>query len=202
MPDWAKEPLFEKERLLHARRASLLAGLEKLEAEAAPYEQAKSLLVASEHSLEIAVPAFISARLGIPTERDEKFAEDFWLLDKERKKFAICEVKSVVKGFKKGAIYDVYNHREKNGLAEDFPALLFVSFNLQAGSWAKKDTSVQAGDYRIAVSNNVLIVRVEDLVRLWEGIAEGTLLVQDVIKQLTTLTGWLECAGGKLVHHG
>jgi hypothetical protein len=201
LPAWAKEPLFEKEKLLQARRIFLLAEVEKVESETAPYEEAKSLLLASEQALEIALPAFISARLGIPTERNEKFVEDFWLLDKERKKSAICEVKSVMKGFKKGAIYDVYNHREKNDFPESFPALLFVNYNLQVGSWAKKDTAIQASDYKIAVTNNVLIVRVEDLVRIWEGMVKGTISAQDVIKQLTTLTGWLECTGGKLFHH-
>jgi hypothetical protein len=201
LPAWAKEPLFEKEKVLHRKKASLLADLEKTDTDMAPYEEAKALLVASECTLETALPKFITDRVGLRTHRDEKYAEDFWLLGSDAKKLAVCEIKSVTKGFKKGAIYDVYNHREKNGLPESFPAVLFANCNLQAGSWAKKEAAIQESDCRIAVENNVLIVRVEDLVRIWEAKGNGALTTSDVLRMLTTAKGWLECKSGKMIVH-
>jgi hypothetical protein len=201
LPAWAKEPLFEKEIQLAEERARLLNSLKQLESQITPYEEAKSLLVANEHILELAVPNFLSKNLQIPVERDEKYIEDFWLVTEKKERIAICEVKSVAKGFKKGAIYDVFNHREKQGFSETFPAILFVSFNLQAGSWAKKEAPISKDECDIAVKNNVLILRVEDLVRIWDAINNNALLLKDVVKTLTTECGWLECTKNKLIVH-
>ena len=102
---------------------------------------------------------------------------------------------------KKSAIYDVFNHREKNELPETFPALLFVNCNLQASSWGKKDVGIQKNDYDIAVENNVAIVRIEDLVRFWEAMGAGKITLKDLIGAFTTQTGWLECKDNKLIVH-
>lgn len=201
LPDWAKEPLFEKEMTLAAERERLLRSVEAIDLQIAPYEEAKSLLIANEHELELAVPKFISSKLGIPTEKEERFLEDFWLLNTKREKSAICEVKSVAKGFKKSAIYDVYNHREKYDLPDAFPAILFVNCNLQAGSWAKKNVPIQKDDYEIAVKNHVLIVRIEDVVQIWNLAVTKAIPTDTVVKLLTTETGWLECKEGKVVVH-
>lgn len=201
LPDWAKEPLFENETKLAEERVRVLQSLEAIDGQIAPYEEAKSLLVANEHDLEVAVPKFISTKLGIPAERDEKFIEDFWVLNTKNEKAVICEVKSVAKGFKKSAIYDVYNHREKHDLPEIFPAVLFVNFNLQAGSWAKKSAPIQKDDYEIAVKNRVLIVRIEDLVHIWNSLITKTLTADEITESLTTEAGWLECKDGKLIVH-
>lgn len=201
LPEWAKEPLFEGETTLAAERERLLCSIEEIDLQIAPYEEAKSLLVANEHELELAVPKFISTKLDIPTEREERFLEDFWLLNAKKEKTAICEVKSVAKGFKKSAIYDIYNHREKHDLPDTFPALLFVNCNLQAGSWSKKNVPIQKDDFEIAVKNHVLIVRIEDLVQIWNLLATKALTLDDITKSLTTETGWLECKDGKIIVH-
>ena len=202
IPEWAKEPLFENEKHLTDQRSHILDELNAVEAKINPFNEIKSLLVASEHKLEIAVPDFISERFAIKTERNERFVEDFWLIDEKSARFAICEVKSVTKGFKKGAIYDVYNHREKNDLPETFPALLFVNCNLQAGSWAKKDTPIQAADVKIASEHNVLIVRIEDLVRIWDAISNEKLSRNELINIFTSQRGWCEFKHGKIkIHH-
>jgi hypothetical protein len=201
LPVWAKEPLFENEIQLAAEKARLGGLLQAIDAQISPYEEAKLLLVANEHNLEVAVPTFILTKLGIPTERDEKFIEDFWILNSQKKKNAICEVKSVTKGFKKSAIYDVYNHREKHDLPDAFPAMLFANCNLQAGSWAKKSVPIQKDDYEIAVKNHVLIIRIEDLVQIWNSLVTKTLTVDAIIKTFSTEVGWLECKAGKIIVH-
>lgn len=81
LPDWAREPLFEKEKSIEVARATLISELAQLNENLAPFEEAKALLIANEHPLELALLNFVTTRLGIPTERDEIFAEDFWLMD-------------------------------------------------------------------------------------------------------------------------
>ena len=201
LPVWAKEPLFENEIKLAAEKNHLLKLLQTIDEQISPYERAKLLLVANEHDLEVAVPTFISTKLGIPTERDEKFIEDFWVLNSQKQKNAICEVKSVTKGFKKSAIYEVHNHREKHDLPDSFPAMVFANCNLQAGTWAKKSVPIQKDDYEIAVKNHVLIIRIEDLVQIWNSLVTKTLTVDTIIKTFTTEVGWLECKDGKIIVH-
>ncbi len=106
-------------------------------------------------------------------------------------KLAIVEVKSYVKGFKKGGIYSLFNHRETNKLDENFPAILFVNCNLQAGSWSNKDCPISKQDYEIAAQNNILILRIEDLVRMWDAVRKGVLDKQTILNTLTTFKGWL-----------
>jgi hypothetical protein len=101
----------------------------------------------------------------------------------------------------KNAIYDAYNHRESNDLPESFPALLFVNCNLQAASWAKKDIPIQRADFEIARDNNVLIIRIEDLVRAWEAIEHGKFTKEEFVKTLTSEKGWLEFKDGKIRIH-
>lgn len=86
-------------------------------------------------------------------------------------------------------------------MSETFPALLFVNCNLQAGSWAKKEVPIQKSDYEIAAANNVLIIRVEDLVRIWDAVTEKAISLQEVLEAFKSKCGWLECGKGKLTIH-
>ena len=191
-PDWAQAPFFGDEIVLQQEKTQLEQALKAKEAELSVFVGAKSLLLANEGELELAVPKFIQDRLKTRTLRDETYNEDFWLLDDSGNKTAICEVKSVTKGFKKGAIYDVFNHREARGCAESFPAILFVNANLQAASWQKKDVQIPAPEQKIAFENNVLVLRIEDLVRLWNGVRKGALKVEDACRIFHESRGWCE----------
>lgn len=97
----------------------------------------------------------------------------------------------MIKGFKKSAIFSLYNHREVNKLDESFPALLVVNSNLQAASWADKDQPIDKQDYEVAAQNNILIVRVEDLLRLWDSIRKEALGSDQLFDLLTSTKGWL-----------
>jgi hypothetical protein len=191
-PGWATAPFFREEESIQTEKSALETKLQKKEGELSVFEDAKSLLVANEGDLEVAVPKFIAEKLGIPTVRDEAYNEDFWLAEEPGKKSAICEVKSVTKGFKKGSIYELYTHRENRGLEVTFPALLFVNANLQAASWQTKDARISPQDQKTACENNVLIVRIEDLVRIWDGVRNGALKPEEVRRLFHQSKGWAE----------
>lgn len=112
-------------------------------------------------------------------------------LNDSGEKVAIAEVKSYVKGFKRGGVYSIYNHRETNKLDEDFPAILFANCNLQAGSWNNKDRPISKQDYEIAAQNSILILRIEDLVRMWDVFRKGIIDKQKILNILTNFKGWL-----------
>ena len=203
LPDWAQAPFFAEEIALTNQRVAIQKQLEANAAAIQPFAEAKNLLVLRESALENAIPAFITQRFTIATDRLERFMEDFWLLRDGKNRSAICEVKSKDKGFKKSFIYDVYNHREAQGYDESFPAILFVSFNLQETSWDRKEAPISEADCKIAVDNNVLVVRVEDLVRLWDGQRQNKITLEEIIAHLHESRGWLEVTKDhKLVVHG
>lgn len=190
LPPWATTPLFNDEQILLEAISNLEKELDRKKSSLVHFEKVKALMVASEHGLEIQLPAFFESELGIKTRRTEEFVEDFWLVGPNGKDVAICEAKSVTKGFKKGFIYDAYNHREKRNLAEDFPAVLFVNANLQATTWKDKDIEIQPADRKIAADNNVLILRIEDLVRLWDMLRAKKITPEEIITLLTASRGW------------
>jgi len=190
LPTWAKAPLFKEEESHNQMIAELEAKLEKEKESLHQFDKVKALAVSGEHSLEIELPKFIESDLGIRTRRNEEFIEDFWLVGPDEKDCAICEIKSISKGFKKGFIYDAYNHREKRGFDETFPAVLFVNANLQSTSWKEKDVSIPAAEQKIAAENNVLILRLEDLVRLWDMTRLKKIDSAYIRKLLTTNRGW------------
>lgn len=195
IPEWAVAPFFREEASIKSACVELEQRLEQTRALLEPFEAAKALLFQQEYTLERTVPAFIQEHLGIKTFRDEKHKEDFWILNGEGEKAIIAEVKSAAKGFRKSMIYDLYRHRDENGLDESFPALLVANCNLQAGAWKEKDHVIDKQDYQVAAQNNVLILRVEDLVRLWESVREGIRTTKQIYDLFISHKGWLEVRG-------
>jgi hypothetical protein len=190
-PDWGEEAFFQEESVIQTECGELESKLEAARARLNPFREAKALLFQSEYTLETTVPKFFGSHLGIDTEREDKHLEDFWILNEQKERIAIAEVKSKVKGFSKSGIYDIYRHREENNLDEPFPAILIVNANLQAGSFQDKDTPINKQDYQLAAQDNVLIVRVEDLVRLWDALRQGRIQSKEVLTLFLTKRGWL-----------
>ena len=96
----------------------------------------------------------------------------------------------------------MYNHRETNKLPQEFPALLVVNANMQAASWAEKDRPIDKQDYEVAAQNNILVLRIEDLVRLWDALRNGTITRDDILSDFTTMKGWMEVdASGTVTEH-
>jgi hypothetical protein len=192
LPSWASQPFFQEEANIQSDCDELERKLEETREHLQIFEEAKSLLFQSEYELESLIPKFIVQNLEILTERDEKYKEDFWILNRDEEKAIISEVKSVVKGFKKSAIFSLYNHRETNGLDEDFPAVLVANCNLQAGSWEDKDRPIDKQDFQVAAQNNILIVRIEDLLRLWDLRRSEKISSEEIFNLLLNEKGWLQ----------
>lgn len=190
-PVWGQEPFFKEEGTIRGECEQLQREIEIAFARLRPFEEAKALLFQAEYVLERNIPTFLGTHLGITTDRDEKYKEDFWILNDNGEKAIIVETKSMIKGFKKSAIFSLFNHREANKLNESFPALLIANCNLQAASWSEKDRAIDRQDYEVAAQNNILILRVEDLLRLWDAVRHGILDQQRIMGLLLSMKGWL-----------
>lgn len=192
LPDWATAPFFKDEELLNKDLQRIEGELQNKKDEIEPFAICKQLLCQAEYKLENTVPAFIQEHLGIRIEIDENYAEDFWILNDSTERIAICEVKSHVKGCKRTSIYSIFNHRDTNGLDKVFPAILFVNQHMQSASWEAKDRPINKDDYKVAANDNILVLRIEDLVRLWSAIRNGSITRDYLLTLLTTSKGWVK----------
>lgn len=192
MPAWALEnAFFEDEVMLFKKRLDLEGELVKVNQEIDTFKEAKALVFQSKYTLEDTIPRFLRDNLAVNTEREETHKEDFWIIDGNQKRIGIGEVKSLVKGIRESTIYSVVTHRDEYGLETDFPALLVVNQHLQAGSWKAKDQVIDINDCKFAAQRNVLIIRVEDLVRLWHASQTGKISSESIQPLLLNNKGWL-----------
>jgi hypothetical protein len=202
IPPWAAVPLFPMEADLRTQLSELELKIESLKGDLEPYQIAKTLAFLSEYEFEKAVPEFFTSHLGLPTLRHEEYKEDFWILDSRSERIVIAETKSHARGLKRSDIYSLYNHREANELDETFPALLVINAHLNAGSWKEKIRRIDAQDYQIAASHNILIARIEDLLFAWNAIAEERISQEELLSTLLTENGWMEVSedGAVTIH--
>lgn len=202
IPEWALEPMFSREIEVYTKIQKLESKVKELKKELEPYQDAKSLSFLSEYKFEQAVPLFFETHLGIATLRQEKYTEDFWLIDSNGEKIAIAETKTYSRGFKKSGVYALYNHREANNLDETFPALLIINAHLNANSWKEKIRPIDPQDYKVAASNNILLVRIEDLLYFWNSMLEKKNDTNKLLEYLLNENGWMEVKpDGKIVIH-
>lgn len=192
IPSWAKTPLFSKEAEFYKQLTDLELKIKGVESALAPYQEAKRLAFLSEYDFEEEVPKFFASHLGIPTNRHEQFKEDFWILDANGQKIVIAETKSCVRGFKKGGVYSLYNHRESGGFDESFPAIIVINAHLNANSWEEKLRPIDRQDYECAASNNILLVRIEDLLFFWNSAGEKPQNGEKLLSEILKHKGWME----------
>ena len=191
-PKWAGEPFFDEELSLNESIETHKNELKKLDDKINIYNQVKTLMLLRNYELEDFTVIFLQENLSLRINRNERFIEDFWIQNNDGDNIIIGEIKSFTKGFKKTGIYSICSHREENNLEEDFPALLIVNQNLQAGSWKLKEQPILQKDYELSFKENVLICRTEDLVRLWKGLNIGKFSTEEVLNLLINSKGWIE----------
>jgi len=193
LPIWAKESaFFSDENKLLSEKTSLQNQLAELETDLQKFDEAKSLLFHNEHHLEITLPNFLKTHLGLEIEQNETYKEDFWIVNEKKEKIAIAEIKSKTKGFTKGLVGFLIAHKDHYELDDDFPALLFVNCNLQSGSWKDKDKPLNEQEFRYVTNQNILVVRIEDVVRLWEMKRLRKITTEKILEYFLTKRGWLQ----------
>ncbi len=95
-------------------------------------------------------------------------------------------------------VYQTSIHREayKSELGEEtyesFPAILIANLHLNAGSWKTKVQAIDQSALNAAKDNNVLIIRIEDLIYYWYKIEYLGGSREELLKTLLSSSGWLE----------
>ena len=188
--------VFSQEAKIRENREAILTELGGLDTRIAEYEARKDILFLRDDPLADAVPIWITKHLGLRTARQEEYIEDFWILDRNGEKVAICEAKGLDKNVQRKHIAALVLHRDERELPDSYPSVLVVN------TFADAKTEIQKGKQRVgarecrkAVRDHVLVIRTLDLMRLLDQLDRKVVSERDISKLLTAATGWLKVGG-------
>ncbi len=191
LPSWARSAFFDEEEELLKELSKNEKAIEEFKIKLKVYENVKLLLTAKKYDLEDKVINFLRNNIGLNIARNELFKEDFWLLNDKNEKVMIGEIKSITKGMNRQKISSLDYHRESNNLDQTFPGLLIVNHHLLAESWKEKNKPIDKQDYQLSSKYHILIVRVEDLVKLWEGLNKNIFNKEEIFNYFINNVGWM-----------
>lgn len=192
IPAWVDRDLMfnkEKELLLELKKQTGI--LSNIETAIAGYKNFKGALIFGSDSLVANVGYVLENFFQIKVSRIEEYKEDLKLLQ-DGKLIAIAEVKGVNSGVQREHINQVDSHRERQGLASDFPALLIINTKMAATSLKDKDIPVASEQIKKAVNDRVLIVRTLDLLNLIKLVETSKISIDEILKIFKNEHGWLK----------
>jgi hypothetical protein len=195
-PDWLPQFTFAKEAPLREELSRVESERRRLLGDLTAFEADKRLLYLSGDDLTEAVASALGSR-GLGIQRDEKFNEDFILLDGDRQPAAVCEVKGVVRNATGNHINQINSHRGTLGYEYTFPGLLVVNTYCRAQALDEKYQQIEPKTRLQAATFHVVVVRTIDLLLLLDMVDNGTMTAAELRDLLTTKPGWLLVGNGK-----
>jgi hypothetical protein len=193
LPEWADEYRFPQEDVIRDRRQQLSNEASEIDLQLQGLKRLKRVLIAQGEPLVDAVMEVFEKTLPLKPKREEAFREDIALVDSAGKTVALAEIKGVSRGVAREHVNQADSHRERNGLAPEFPSLLIINVNMRgSSSVTDKDQAVANEQIQHATRNNVLVLRTLDLLNLASLHLENKLTADDVVRLLTTSSGWLK----------
>lgn len=192
VPDWAKKPLFSKETSLRKSLDDVEEEKTKLLKEIDPYMKAKQLAFTTDENFRERLIVFLREQFNFQVDDVDEYKDDLKILGEKGEVIASGEAKAIKGGVTKGAVYQLYNNREEQGFPETIPGLLFVNQHITGSSWADRDKNVDKKAYEAASKENILIIRVIDLLRLWSLVDSGKLKAEEAKNYLLKNKGWLK----------
>ena len=191
LPDYALKSFFQSEEYLHRDYAHLLESLAKMEEQLESFHNVKSLICNEGTDFEEELLQFLKERLGLLVEKDNSNKETFWILNSQKERRIVCMSRCYNENLKKSGIYSLYNQREAFNLNEDFPAIFIAHCYVDDTDWVTKAQPISTKDYKVAADNNILILRVADVLYLWEALQYNRITQNEMIDLLITEKGWL-----------
>lgn len=150
-PKWVGEFVFTDEEPLRREFQVAQKRVKDLNEELSKFDEFKKILYLHDYELEKQVPIFLDS-IGILTRREERFIEDFWILENDRK-VAICEFKGLKKNLTRGLLAKLEHHRGEYGLPDDFPAVMIVNTFLSAISLKQKRRQIEKKEITKAMND-------------------------------------------------
>jgi len=195
-PNFINSYRFPNEATIVSEKETLEKELEKRMDSLKRYLRLKEILWFRDEELVNSVINFFN-ELGIKTQRDEIFEEDFWITE-QNKETVIVEVKGLDKNLARPHISKLDEHRGARGKPDDFPALLVVNSFNRAASLREKDEPISPNEIQKAVHTNVLILRTLDLCNAYYLMEKKELDSKTLLDVIKKERGWLSITTTKL----
>jgi hypothetical protein len=159
LPEWVDSFRFSDEMALMRQRSAPSDELRRLDQEIAAIRRLKTILLFDGARLVEEVANALQQGLGFVVGREEKYREDSAIFDSQGQVLVLAEVKGTNRGVKREHINQADSHRERSGLAPDFPTLLIMNTHIRSARRIdEKDVEIAAEQIRHASNNNVLII--------------------------------------------
>ena len=168
-----------------------MSRLTQVETEIGSFRRHKRVLTLGDDLLVDAVAETLKEGFQLPIRQEEEYREDLLVLDSQGSPMVLAEIKGTNKGIKREYINQADSHRERAGLAADFPTVLIVNTHMTALRLADKDKPPATEQVRHAAKMRVLILRTIDLLQLLRLTLRNDLAREDVINLLRSGGGWL-----------
>ncbi len=191
-PEWVMAFRFSEEDGIEERKATLIAEVSQIENRTEILNNFKRVLVCDGDLLVDSVTDIFKNGFGFRVDNFDEYREDLKLLDTDGSPMAVCEVKGTNGGVKRAHVNQADDHRERAGLANDFPALLIINTHIKnSRNLTEKDKAVPSEQVQHATRNNVLIVRTLDLLMLLKLMLDSIITKDEVIALFLNQHGWL-----------
>lgn len=196
VPGWVNAFKFPEEQNLLERQEVLAAEGKQLDERLAIFEQFKRVLVADGDQLVKAVTHVLEDGFGFKVDDIDEYREDLKIVDAEGKPVVFAEVKGTNAGVKREHVNQADSHRERAGLAVEFPTVLIVNTHIKnARTLEEKDKPVPGEQIAHAARNKVVILRTLDLLGLVALVNKGAMPAENVLGLLRGAGGWLRVWG-------
>jgi hypothetical protein len=182
-----------EERTVRKRIEDLETEISSLKKSLEDSQRSRRILLMGDTDLEKETSYFLSEFLGLKAQAPEEGGEDFSLVDGDAKRWCIGKVRTIAAGnVTKEHVARLMIARMQAEMAETAPAL-FVANTFQAGkTLSERDQPVPADVAKRAAEDHVVVVRVMDLVRLFQRAASGMPTGEQLAEALRAGGGWFE----------
>ena len=191
-PQWIKEFQFTPEEKLRTSCRQLTKELETCKTRLGYYEKLKQVLFLGDDPLvDVVIYLFKEVyRLGI--EHSERYEEDFFISNDQKKRQILVEVKGLNKNVKRLDVSKTLLHRDTYNLPASFPTLLVANtFMAKTTDLRQKDQPIGASEADYARKNDIVILRTLDLLRAAGMAIDDSTRGETFIESLKTRAGWL-----------
>jgi hypothetical protein len=202
LPAWADSFILPSEQTLLDEQRNLSARLDEIEKERSILTKFKRVLVGDGDSLVEAVVFLLTAGLGYKVDSEDSYREDLKIVNDEGNPVVFGEVKGTTRGVKREFINQADSHRERAGLASDFPTVLILNTHTKnTRTIEEKDQEVPSEQVKHAVAMRVLVIRTLDLLNLLVLVQRKEISAEDILGILGREVGWLHVLEGKIEIH-
>jgi len=195
IPRWLNDFRFSKEHQLLESLETLKKQVSATEEKIIKYENIKMILITQGEVLRKKIIRILDDFFDFKLDTKDVGREDLKIIDDTNKAIALIEVKGTKRGVKLDHVNQLSTARERSDFSVDIPGILIINCHLDIPSVDKKTAmSVDNDQIKIAIAQNILIVRTVDLIHFMNELEDVDIEKRRemFLEIITSGGGWLK----------